>query len=947
MADGKLIFDTGLDQSGINSDVGTLKSTMTSAFKKIGAAIATYLAVDKVIQFGKACVESAAEVSAEISAFNQIMGGYADKATEKMTAVADATGVTASRLTPYMTSMTAKFKGLGFDIDDATTLAAEGLTLASDATAFWDLTLDDSMSALNSFINGSYEGGEAIGLFANDTQMAQYAVQQGLIASTSAWASLDEATKQATRLEYAQKMYEMSGATGQAAKEAEQYANVVGNLKEAWRQYTAAIGTPLLEALTPVIKNVTAALDDLTDSAPETAKSIGIVAKAAGNFAIGIINNTDKIVAAGKAVGTAFVLTKSIQGLSVFATKTQFAAGMIGILVDANDGAKIASTAMAKELTVLQLGLGVLTGKVKVATAAQLAYDAAMAALNPAALIAGIGVAVVSLSVFANSLIEESSEVQAAKKAVDELAESHENLSASFDTASEAIKTQLSDSMAEIGYLQNLKTELDSLVDANGKVKEGYEERVSFILNQLSEATGIEMSLQDGLVQGYGELGAAIDEYLEKKKAEAYASIANEALTTELKNQQEYLIAYQEYQQTRAEIQQQIDDVDMGHSLQQQQRAQARIAALKEELAAADEDWAAIAEKYEGGQQRIAWAEEVLAAATEGNFQRLEEAFFGVGGALEDMTNKSTEELSAQLDEVNYWLPLIKALYDQYGTEELKSYINQLEQKQAALEQALSDQKTEVETRTPEHSNTWRKLGYESYEAYCAAVRSGKADASKAGDEVATSGVGGARSKLPGFATAGADSSLNISTGILSKSGTVSGSAKSVTESAREAAASVNTTSVGSSFTSGIASGISSGLSKLKNAAISVVRNAYDAAKRWLDSHSPSKKTAKGLGVPWTQGVGVGIESETPKLMTTARESMRKAVAAAKAAINEAQISTSLAITPAIISSGGNSNTTNNTVQQAIYYNSNQASPSDVKRAARRGIKLGLAGDVK
>lgn len=208
------------------------ESRMTSAFKKIGAAVATYLAADKIKEFGQACVDMSAEVSAEQSAFEQIMGDYSDTAQEKVNEIADATGMVNTRLTPYMTSMTAKFKGLGYDIGDATDYAKQGLNIAADAAAFWDKSLDDSMSALNSFVNGSYEGGEAIGLFANDTQMAAYAVKEGLVSEAKEWSNLDEKIKQATRLEYAEKMQKASGAVGQAAKESKQYANVQANLNE-------------------------------------------------------------------------------------------------------------------------------------------------------------------------------------------------------------------------------------------------------------------------------------------------------------------------------------------------------------------------------------------------------------------------------------------------------------------------------------------------------------------------------------------------------------------------------------------------------------------------------------------------------------------------------------------------------------------------------------------
>lgn len=254
--------DVGDSAEGAGGTTEKSGNRMSSAFKKIGAAVAAAFAVDKIIDFGKSVVDASATVAAEQSAFEQIMGDYSDNAQAKINEIADATGMVSTRLTPYMTSMTAKFKGLGYDIDDATTLAQDGLTLASDAAAFWDKSLEDSMGALNSFINGSYEGGEAIGLFANDTQLASYAVKQGIVSEAKEWANLDEAKKQATRLQYAQDMMAASGATGQAAKEADQYANVQANLTEKWRQFKAQIGEPLLQnVVIPAMGKLSAGVD--------------------------------------------------------------------------------------------------------------------------------------------------------------------------------------------------------------------------------------------------------------------------------------------------------------------------------------------------------------------------------------------------------------------------------------------------------------------------------------------------------------------------------------------------------------------------------------------------------------------------------------------------------------------------------------------------------------
>ncbi len=277
---------------------------MSSAFKKIGSVVAAAFAVDKIVDFGKAIVDASATVAAEQSAFEQIMGDYSNTAQQKINEIADTTGMVSTRLTPYMTSMTAKFKGLGYDIDDATTLAQDGLTLAADAAAFWDKSLEDSMGGLNSFINGSYEGGEAIGLFANDTQLASYAVKQGIVSEAKEWANLDEARKQATRLQYAQDMMKASGATGQAAKEADQYANVQENLNEKWRQFKAQIGEPLLQNIViPAMDKLSGVVDKMS-SGFEKAKKFVSEHRSELNILGGIIlSATSGITAYNVAVG--------------------------------------------------------------------------------------------------------------------------------------------------------------------------------------------------------------------------------------------------------------------------------------------------------------------------------------------------------------------------------------------------------------------------------------------------------------------------------------------------------------------------------------------------------------------------------------------------------------------------------------------------------------------
>ena len=385
------------------------ESTLLSTFRKIGGAVTTYFATGKILNFAQDIVSTSATVSAEISAFNQIMsvnsiGDYVDVAQEKMNALANSVGMASTRLTPYMTSMTAKFKGLGFDIDTATDFAVKGLRLATDASAFWDMSLDESVSHLNSFINGSYEGGEAIGLFANDTQMAQYAIKTGLIESKKEWANLEESIKQATRVEYAQAMFEASGAVGQANKESEQYANTQADLSEKWRQFKALIGEPLLQNIvTPAMNKLGEVVDGLTQGYKDLTSWISNNQDTINQWK-GIIEN---VALAVGVLTSAFLAFKAVAVITGIIQAFQSAQVALALYTATSSGATIAQGLFNGTLTLSEVLVGLLTGKVTLAQLATQAWTVAQGALNavlnanPIGIIIGLLVALAGVFVVA------------------------------------------------------------------------------------------------------------------------------------------------------------------------------------------------------------------------------------------------------------------------------------------------------------------------------------------------------------------------------------------------------------------------------------------------------------------------------------------------------------------------------------------------------------------
>ncbi len=241
---------------GIDETTGKAESAGTKIagfFKKAAIAIGTAFAAQKLVSFGKMTVEAAASAKAIQAQFEQVFGGGQTQASDAINGMAQQFGMLPNRIKPSFTATTSMFKGLGLSTEEAMAQATNAVTLASDAAAFYDMSYENANSALSSFIKGNYEGGEAIGLFANETQLASWASENLGVE----WSKLSEADKQIARMQFAQTMQEAAGATGQAARESDSYENQLGNMKQAWSDFAALVGAPILDVAIQGLQTVT------------------------------------------------------------------------------------------------------------------------------------------------------------------------------------------------------------------------------------------------------------------------------------------------------------------------------------------------------------------------------------------------------------------------------------------------------------------------------------------------------------------------------------------------------------------------------------------------------------------------------------------------------------------------------------------------------------------
>lgn len=281
MVDGHLNFDTRIDQKGFKNGIKSLGSGLDSIKGKIlGVGAAIGLAFS-----GKEMIQAAASMKAAESQFEQTFGTLQDSASQAINKVASESGILEKRLQGTATSIYAFAKTSGMESTQALDMMSEALQVAADSAAYYDKSLEETSETLKSYLKGNYANDAALGLSSTEyTRNAKAMEMYG-----RSFKELSEAQKQLTLLQMVKDANALSGAEGQAAREAEGWENVTGNLKQAWTEFLSSVGTPVLAGAVNVVKKLTGVLQKLTETAKVTSSAImnvfGLTESTAGSTA--------------------------------------------------------------------------------------------------------------------------------------------------------------------------------------------------------------------------------------------------------------------------------------------------------------------------------------------------------------------------------------------------------------------------------------------------------------------------------------------------------------------------------------------------------------------------------------------------------------------------------------------------------------------------------------
>lgn len=505
-------------------------------------------------------------------------------------------------------------------------------------------------------------------------------------------------------------------------------------------------------------------------------------------------------------------------------------------------------------LTTRQTLLAVYNGQITATTAATGLWAKAQNALNTAMNANPIGVAVAGTAALlavgtaiknvvtreteaerehSQALKESAEAAEENRKAAEERKQAYEELVA-------AQNTQAAGDVAQLDRLNSLNNELNTIVDANGRVKAGEEDRAAFITSQLSDALGVEISMTDGVINNYQELRGEIQSLIQQKRVEAVMSAQQAKYEEAVANQMQVaaeasanLTAMKQAENDVKRESAELSQLEEEYNQAVLDGNKKQVSILGEKIKRQEEDVAKAKEAYEENKKAYEGNSELLAqyandidmytalaeAAATGNAEAIEAAISQITAGIKTASNATSEELQQQVVDVANMENLIRQEVEK-GTPGFT---------QSMLTQAQSATTAALEEFAKAAPQTAAELAKVPPEAVAALV---------AGD-------------MRGQLSAEASGAVN---GMLEQF-------DSLDDETREAFAQA---------IYGALEGLE-GFDQLKDPAEEGVEAFLESLRTALDEHSPSKKTEEIFRLAM-EGAAQGIESGKEGVLTKAGE---------------------------------------------------------------------------
>ena len=631
------------------------------------------------------------------------------------------------------------------------------------------------------------------------------------------------------------------------------------------------------ESLAPALRKAVEEISNTIDGVDweKVGQQVGDLTVKAVELLTKIIQHSDGVVdilkAIGTTLGTAFVVSKVLTFVSSIIT-------------------------MYKTFQTLKTAT-------EAATTAQLLLNAAEAASPVGLVVAGVAALAAGLIYLASQTKEEKKQLETLNEWEQKEVDKVNELRQSYYDMAEARQKTISDIGKEYDYYEELADELDTLVDANGEVKEGYEDRVNFILTTLNDAVGTEMELVDGVIQNYQDEKSAIESLIETKKAEAVLSATQEDYTQAIKNRSDALDSLVTTTGIFNQNVKDMTDAEAAYNAVKDMTTDEYIKAndlmvsettaaemLRNEINTLSDEYlaskAAVGESrvamenakktYEGYNATIKNYEGLSSAIISGDADKISEALTNLQYDFQTAETSTKSSLEQQVRDYEDNLEALKTAIQQGTPSVTQDMVDQAQAMVDAAKEELNKLPADAELSANDAAKKYATaLGSESNKKLVLESANGLQSSANTGlepknDEPKTAGDNFTAGYIAGM-------EIKIPVAKSTASGLGSSAVTGLDEGQESHSPSAATYRSGENFGQGFINGMNSKTNSIWSTAWNLAKTALNALKSGQQEGSPSKLTFKS-GTYFTQGYINGITSLEKQLQNTVKGMVKVAV---------------------------------------------------------------------
>lgn len=313
-----------------------------------------------------------------------------------------------------------------------------------------------------------------------------------------------------------------------------------------------------------------------------------------------------------------------------------------------------------------------------------------------------------------------------------------------------SIKDTYEEQLVEAEYANRLSQQLQGLVDVNGRVKEGNEERVNFILGELNSALGTEYELNGNIitkngevVDSYSKLQESIASMIETKKKEAEQTAITELYKESIKEQIKLDRDRIKSKEIMAKAEKEYNDLiakdlggwTMSHNENCKQIIQNYIDA-SDQYSKTVADWEKGIEETNYYSQKL--TDNIIADTGTLSQEMVTQQQISTG-KLQEIVNTSTEQwekaynelddiqktsMLAQSTTIDNWSPILQQKWSDMAKNSSENFLTAISQVEPKTQSKILSTISVTETLTPEMVNAWKNLAQKSKDDFDQALSS-------------------------------------------------------------------------------------------------------------------------------------------------------------------------------------------------------------------------------